>query len=163
MKTSTTQNLWLVLIAVIAGLGTFALTVAAKPQSRTPDADAPMRAALAWAGVPESDQSAIVAHDPAFTEDLAKLRAELAARRSELAAALDDPQTTDQQILARSEAAIAAANAVERRVTSHLLAIRDHLNPDQQRKLFGLCAESVRTGKGNQWRRGQGNGRGRPN
>ena len=78
----------------------------------------------------------------------------------ELAAALDKPSSSDQEIRDRVEAAIAASNAIERRTTQYLLTIRQHLSSDQQKQLFGLAAQEVRRGAGGGPGAGAGGGGG---
>jgi Spy/CpxP family protein refolding chaperone len=152
------------LLTVAAGIGSFAATLAARSgaptAATTSPADASSDAVFDWLGVPAEQRAELRSHDPAFTDDLRRLRAALADRRSELATALDQIATTDVEIRAKSEAIIAASAALERRVTAHLLSIRPNLSPEQQRQLFQLCAEGVRQGQGMQWRRGQGGGQG---
>ena len=156
------RRLWAgVLLVLFGGLAGFWITFAAR-SARVQAADgAATEALLEWLRVPAEQRPAIRAHDPAFAADLKRLREQLATCRSDLAAALDRADVTDEQIRARSEAAIAAGVALERRVTEHLLAIRDQLTPEQQKQLFGLCAEGVRQGRGWQWRHGESGGMGR--
>jgi Spy/CpxP family protein refolding chaperone len=145
------------LLVLVGGLAGFEVTFAVRSaRAQVQPADrAAADAVLDWLLVPAGQREAIRAHDPAFGTDLKRLREESAASRAALAAALEISDATGEQIRARSESAIAAGAALERRVTEHLLAIRDHLTPEQQKRLFGLCAEGVRQGRGWQWRHGQ--------
>ena len=144
----------LVLVGGLAGFGVTFAVRSARAQVQPVDRAA-TDAVLDWLQVPAEQREAIRAHDPAFGTELKRLREESAASRAALATALEDSDATHEQIRARSESGIAAAAALERRVTEHLLAIRDHLTPEQQKRLFGLCAEGVRQGRGWQWRHGQ--------
>jgi Spy/CpxP family protein refolding chaperone len=160
-------TIWKVIIAALvtlaAAVGSFTATRAVRPASPASTTTAPSEpsteAVFDWLRIPADQRAALRANDPSFADDLRRLRAELAGSRSELAAALDQPTTASADIRAKSEAVIAASAALERRVTDHLLSIHEHLTADQQRQLFGLCAEGVRQGRGWQWRHGQGGGR----
>lgn len=155
-------------LIVLSAAGGFALTYAARgPAAPTRPATNPSATELVldWLEVPAEKRPAILAHDPAFAEDLARLRGDLQQRRQELAQALESPATPDAELRSRSEAIIAASGLLERRVTDHLLSIRQYLSADQQKRLFGLCAEGVRQGRGWRWRQqdgaGPGSGQGR--
>ena len=144
------------LLVVLGGLAGFGITFAARSARAQPQAmDQAAAVVLDWLQVPGEQREAIGTHDPAFAGDLKRLREALATSRSELAAALENTEATAEQIRGRSEAMIAASAALERRVTEHLVSIRHHLTTEQQKRLFGLCAEGVRQGRGWQWRRGQ--------
>lgn len=153
----TPATLWVVLISVLAGAGAYTATTAARSAATQP-ADAATDALMNWLGVPTTQRAQIAEHDPAFASDLRKLREELLARRADLAAALEKADTPAEAIQANVEAVLAANAAVERRATKYLLTVRDHLTPEQQRRLFGLCAQGLRQGQGMQWRHGQGGG-----
>ena len=133
----------------------FVVTVAARAKPARPAAEGQWDALMEWLHVPAAQRSQILEHDPQFAQDLRSLRQELATRRGELAKALEDAGAADLEIRQRSEAVSTANVALERRVTDHLLAIRHHLSSDQQKTLFGLCAEGVREGCGWRWRSGQ--------
>lgn len=163
------QIIILVLVAAMAGTIAFAATrMARTPQTTSPapttrpvpvSAD-PTATLMNWLNVPEAQRHQIATHDPAFAADLSSLRSSLNSRREALAAALGDVNSPDQIIELRVEEVIAASNALERRVMKHLLEVRDHLTADQQKQLFGLCAEGVRQGNGWGWGRGHGMGGG---
>jgi Spy/CpxP family protein refolding chaperone len=137
----------------VAGFG---ITFTVRSASAQPRAvDRATEAVMDWLGVPAAQRDQFSRHDPQFAADLQRLRDALARGRAELAAALEDGASNDQQIRARSEAVIAASAALERRVTDYLLAIRRHLTPEQQKRLFGICAQGVRQGGGGQWRHGR--------
>lgn len=95
-----------------------------------------------WLGLRAQDAREIHQHDPAFARDLHRLRNDLTAARTSLAR-LFDRGADDAAIRAAIEKAIAAHNALERRVADHLLTIRHHLTPAQQKQLFSLAAESL--------------------
>ncbi|WP_428937733.1 hypothetical protein [Fontivita pretiosa] len=141
---------------VLVAAGSFAITLAqrtAAARSPRPDAGAsatqstdasPAETLLAWLEIPVHSRAAIVAHDPTFPQDLRRLREQLNTRRNELAATLEQTDSSDELIRQRVEAVIAASADLERRVTEHLLTIRDHLTPQQQKRLLDLCAQGLR-------------------
>lgn len=142
-------------LAIIAGVGAYRVTVAARTARAPAEAPDPAtNALLDWLNVRGEQRTDIAAADTAFAADLQQLRASLEAKRTALAAALGNPETPDAQILAHVEAVIAADSALERRVAQYLLAVRPHLTSDQQRRLFGLCADGIRQGRGRQYRGG---------
>lgn len=153
--------LGLVVVAAV-GVGAYAASVATKPASRpAPSSDTATAALMDWLQIPANQRSEIQQHDPAFAENLRSLRQTLADKRADLAAALDDPNAADEAIRSKLEALIAADANLERRVADYLLTVRHHLTKDQQRRLFGLCAEGVRQGPNCPWRQGLPDGVGR--
>ncbi len=153
----TRRRLIVVILVIAAGLGGYAATVATRTaHTAAPAADSATEALLDWLRA-SPEQRAVLRHqDQSFPVDLQKLRAELAARRGELAAALGDPLTPAETVLLRVDAVNAASATLEKRVVHYLLSVREHLTPGQQKRLFGLCAETVREGRGRQWRGGRG-------
>lgn len=148
-----------VVLVIAAGLGGYAATVATRSASApAPAADSATQALLDWLNASAVQRAALRDHDRSFPGELQKLRSELATRRAELAAALEKTGTPDDVIMSRVEAVSAASAALDRRVAGYLLSVRDHLNAEQQKRLFGLCAETVREGGGRQWRGGRGVG-----
>ncbi|MCY2953524.1 MAG: hypothetical protein NTU53_16325 [Planctomycetota bacterium] len=150
------------LVAAIVGVGAYATSVATRPTSNPAIAsDSATQTLMDWLQVPASQRVEIQQHDPAFAENLKSLREALADKRADLAVTLDDPDATDESIRAKLEALIVADANLERRVADYLLAVRHHLTKDQQRRLFGLCAEGIRQGPNGPWRQGpDGIGRG---
>lgn len=119
---------------------------------------------LDWLKVPAAHKKQLLDHDRTFSTDLQQLRHDLSARRADLAAALEKPESSDELIRDKVEEAIAARNAIERRTAQYLLNIRHHLSAEQQKQLLGLAAEEVRRGAGGggrgagggwRWRHGQ--------
>ncbi|MGB2986880.1 MAG: hypothetical protein WBE26_13495 [Phycisphaerae bacterium] len=106
-----------------------------------------------WLDLDKKTADEIGSHDPQFSEDLKSLQRELAGARSALATLLEDENATNERIRGQVENCIAKHNAQERRVAQYLLTVRDHLTPVQQKKLFRLCAEGVRKGRGHGWGR----------
>jgi hypothetical protein len=161
-----TRNRLLCLLAALAiGVGAYAASVATRPASPDVQADDDATKVLMdWLNVPAQQRAEISAHDPHFAAALRSLRATLAQKRADLAASLDDPNAPDEAIRAKLEALLAADANLERRVADYLLSVRHYLTADQQRKLFGLCAEGVRQGPNCPWRMGAdgspGRGRG---
>lgn len=113
-----------------------------------------------WLQLSSRDAKAVEDADAGFSEDAAALSEQLRRERETLAEMLDAPDTPDDQVLQQVEAAIAAHNALERRVARYVLAVRATLSPQQQKRLMGLCANGVRRACGRR-RRGAGGGRGR--
>jgi hypothetical protein len=147
----------LVACAVVAGYAAAVSTRSAP--ALTQSKDPATEALLAWLNASSEQHAELQSHDPAFAKDLQDLRSDLAARRAGLAAALEDTSTPEATVLQHTEETIRASAALERRVVKYLLAVRDHLTAAQQRRLFGLCAETVRQGGGgHQWRHGQRGG-----
>lgn len=147
-----------IVLSAAAGVGAYRW--AASQDSTTtasgPAADAATEALAAWLGLTSEQRAQVARDDPRFAADLSQLRVELQARRDALATKLEAAQASDAEIESVVEARIAAQNALERRVTKYLLAVRPHLSAEQQRKLFGLCAEEVRQAGGRRWRGGAG-------
>jgi Spy/CpxP family protein refolding chaperone len=149
-------------IGVVAALcfgGSFIGTVATRSRATPPAVEPqPLPPLARQIGLDAEQARVLDAKDPQFAADLQALRDELEKARSELAAAFDDPNTTDDEIRRRIEAVIEAHNRVERRVGEYLITVRDQLTPEQQKRLFGLCAEKVRE-RGKRWRHGRAHGR----
>lgn len=99
-----------------------------------------------WLGLPTGECRALCGVDPGFIAEARSLAADLREQREGFASLLEDPQSTDEAVLAQSEKVIAAHDTLERRVVRHLLLIRPHLSPAQQQRLMGLCAEGIRRG-----------------
>ena len=133
---------WVLGGAVFAGsfMGT-ALT-RSQPAAQPPCATQP--ALARWLGVSEEAATSLEAADPLFAEDLARLRGEVDAARSALIGLFEKADVTDDDLRAQIEAVIAANGRLEHRVADYLIAVRGYLTPEQQKKLFGLCANEVR-------------------
>lgn len=149
------------LIAAATGVGAYTATVKTRPASApVPQADPATEALLNWLGASRSQRDALRTQDAGFAAELRRLKADLAARRAEFVAALETADVSNEEIMARLEAVLAANNELERRVARYVLSVRKHLTPEQQRRLLGLCAEGARRGR--QWRGGRGGGLGHP-
>ena len=147
-------------IAVVACLcfgGSFLGTVATRSQSAPAAEPPPPLPVVSRLNLDSEQAKAVEARDPQFAGDFRTLRQALEDARSALAATFEDESATDDQIREQVEAVIAAHNRLERRVAEYLIAVRDHLTPGQQKKLFGLCAKRVRE-CGRRWRCGRGAG-----
>ena len=99
---------------------------------------------IGWLGLSDEQHKAIHATDPVFDNEAAGLADGLRRRRHGLAELLESEGAADAKILEQVELVIAAHNALERRVARHVLAIRQHLTPAQQKRLMGLCARQIR-------------------
>jgi len=113
-----------------------------------------------WLDLDKTTADEIEDHDLSFRDDLKSSQTALADARKALAALLEDSGASSDSIRKQVESCISAHNALERRVTDYLLTVRDHLTAEQQKKLFRLCAEGVRKGRGYGWGRSGGGGRG---
>lgn len=115
--------------------------------------------------------------DPSFPSDAANLAAKLDAEQEKLAGLLENPDSAREETMVQVETMMVAHNDLERRVAEHVLEVREHLTPDQRKKLMGLMAERVRVtqnrmqrcrwgwgrgGEGGGGRGGQGRGGGHP-
>ena len=149
----TRASVGIILVAGLCFGGSFLGTVAVRSKGVTtpePTGQSPIAERLNL----DAEQAKLIEdHDSNFVTDLNTLRTNLEAARSRLAAAFEDENIPDDEILRRVEAAIEAHNQLERRVAEYLISVRDHLTPQQQRQLYRLCAEQVRE-RGKRWRRG---------
>ena len=137
-------------LAVGGGLGSFFVTVAQVRHG------APATPLEHYLGLSAERAQLVQKADPAFSVEAERLSATLDTARDGLARLLETPSATDREILDQVEQVITAQDALERRVARHVLAIRPHLTPDQQKRLMGLCAHGVRQGGGSRWRGGRG-------
>lgn len=152
------RRLWTVVGAGVAFAGGLAVALAARAgrgAEGVPGSTSPVASLL---GLDAQRAAAIDGVDPDFSSGLARLREELDDARAALAAAFDDPATTDDQLRARVEATIEASNRLERHVANYLIAIRHQLTPSEQKKLLGRCADCVRSGGPKRWGRQRGGG-----
>jgi heavy-metal resistance protein len=154
----------LVVLFIVAGAGSFVITYgsAGKPAV---DGSSP---SSTWLALTPKEHRVVDKADPRFSEETAGLAERLKEERLTLASLLDDASTPDARIRSQVERTIEAHNTLERRVTDHLLAIRPHLTPAQQKQMMGLVATCVRQGAQRRWRHrggrgggGDGQGRGR--
>ena len=157
----TRKALYLLALCVAVFAASLAGTMAARSQ---PSSEGKPRLAspiARWLDLDKETAEGIEGLDPLFAGERKALQGELADARSALAALLEDENVTNERIREQVEDCIARHNALERRVADYLLTVRDHLTPGQQKKLFRLCAEGVRKGRGHGWGRGGGRGGGR--
>lgn len=136
-------------LAVFAG--GFAGAFATRSQSSAEHRQKPL---AHWLGLDPASAEAIREGDPDFEADLARLRGAYEEARLRLARLFDKADTSDNELRTQIEAVIRTHNAVERRVAEHLLIVREHLTPAQQKRLFELCAEQVRAGRQHRHRHG---------
>lgn len=111
-------------------------------------------------GLSEAQAQQVLAADPGFAAEQAALSAAVNEQREALASLLEDGEADADAVMVQLERVLAAQNALERRVTRHLLAVRPYLTEAQQRRLFQRCAQGVREAGGKGWRHGWGHGRG---
>jgi hypothetical protein len=125
-------------LVLASGLGMFFVTLSTGQEAadRCPLGE--------WLGLPTEECRALCGVDPGFKAEARALAADLREQREAFASLLEDPQSTDEAILAQSEEVIAVHDALERRVVRHILLIRPHLSPARQQRLMGLCADGIR-------------------
>jgi Spy/CpxP family protein refolding chaperone len=145
-------------VAVVSAVAAYTATITTRPATATNTAtakDPATETLLNWLGASAQQRQELATKDVEFGGELKQLKADLETKRKEFAAALERTDTPGDTILAKLEAMLAADAALQRRIARYLLSVRDHLTPEQQQKVFGLCAEEARHGR--QWRGGRGN------
>jgi hypothetical protein len=156
------SNGLILVVSAAVGVGAFLTARASGGASSAPTDTPPLpgRSAIVaqWLGLTEDQCRKIKETDPNYWQDVADLKVRLASERDRFAALLESTSSTDQAISEQAELLIALVNQLERRVLSHILSIRGELTPDQQTKLFNVCALGIRQGMA--WCDGKG-GRGR--
>jgi len=150
-------GLSMIALACAAGsyLATYALQQQGHPAWTGGPATAAAQSVTNWLGLTAQQADGVREIEASFAADRAPLEAKLAAERERLATMLEDPATGSEAILQQVENVIAAHDALERRVATHLVAMRPHLTAAQQKRLFDRFASGVREGAGWRWRNGQ--------
>jgi hypothetical protein len=110
------------------------------------------RALGSWLRMSPAQLKKIQSVDPAFAEESTKLERSLFEERQKLANLFDSEEATAEAIQQQVEKVIAADSALERRVASHLIALRPHLSSEQRGRLYGRCAQGIREAGGCRWR-----------
>ena len=149
-------------LSLAAGVGSFLVThgLGNEQTSRSAGpASQPDDLLPRWLELSPQQTRLIHKHDPGFQQDAQNLNAQLRQERETLAALLQEPSTPDSQLLRQVERVIAAHDALERRVARYVVAIRHRLTAEQQKRLLGLAASSVREAAGYRWRHRWGGGR----
>jgi hypothetical protein len=82
--------------------------------------------------------------DPNFETQCAALRDRLYAAHTDLAASLENAQSTEQELTAKVDALIDAHNALEKRVAQHIVLLRPQLSQRQLDQLCELCRGGAR-------------------
>ena len=158
------------ILACIAGVVSFYITRGLNARSEHSD----QGSMKAWLAFTDEQDEAIRRSDPDFDTEAAELSLAFIAERQQLARLLDAPASSDEQVTAQVERVIEANHALIKRVVAHILAVREHLSPQQQQQLMRLCSNIIRgrAGKGRllggdnggpgrqHFSRGKGNGRG---
>jgi len=83
--------------------------------------------------------------DPDFAQASATLSDQVKTQYSQLAACLENLESTDQRIREQFERLFERRIALETRTVQHVLRIRDILTPQQQLMLVGLCRRCAPT------------------
>ncbi|HVT80194.1 MAG TPA: periplasmic heavy metal sensor [Phycisphaerae bacterium] len=152
---------WLLVGAcAAAALLSYLVTSHAAPSAgTTPSAPALSR----WLDLTPAQQAQITTDDPSYEADVLVLRQKVASVRETLAGMLTENTSTDAVVMSQVDAVSAAENALQRRITQHILTMRQRLTPQQQANLMGLCAGAMRgQGRGPGMGRGYMGGRGDP-
>jgi Spy/CpxP family protein refolding chaperone len=158
------------ILACIAGVVSFYITRGLNARSEYSN----QGSMKAWLAFTDEQDEAIRRSDPDFDTEAAELSLAFIAERQQLARLLDAPASPDEQVTAQVERVIEANHALIKRVVAHILAVREHLSPQQQQQLMRLCSNIIRgrAGKGRllgggnggpgkqHFGRGKGNGRG---
>ena len=150
------QIISLAIIATCAGIGSFLATRATgQPAGETPAAQ-PLCKAAANASKAQAGKSPLASwlrvtpgqaralEQGEFSEEAATLNKTLEYERTKLISLFETPGTSDEQILQQVEQVIAAHDSLERHVAKYVVGLRHSLTPQQQRRLMGLCAASMR-------------------
>jgi hypothetical protein len=111
-----------------------------------------------WLQLEPEQAQAVRDIDPTFTEERWSMQRALDQARTDLAALFEEENASDDALRQQVEAVIEKHNALERRVAEHLIAVRGHLPPVDQKKLCCLCAKRVRGGRSRCWGQGPGGG-----
>ncbi|MGD8452715.1 MAG: periplasmic heavy metal sensor [Phycisphaerae bacterium] len=152
------------LIALACAAGSYLATYAVQQEERGGPTSSPATATAQsvsrWLELSPPQVDAVREIEATFAADRQPLEAKLDTERERLATLLENPATTDAEILQQVENVIAAHDALERRVAAHLVAMRPHLTAEQQKRLFNRFASSVRESGGGRWRHGQPGGAG---
>ena len=134
------------LLACIAGVGSFYITRGLNAKTEYSN----HRSMRKWLVFTDEQDEAIRQSDPDFNKEAAELSLAFIAQRQHLAHLLDAPASSDEQVTAQIERVIEDNHALIKRVVAHILAVREHLSPQQQHQLMNLCSNIIRgrTGKG---------------
>jgi Spy/CpxP family protein refolding chaperone len=151
---------------VVVGLTAFLVTVKAMPTTGHAASNPAVPAPLSqWLDLSAAQQRKLANDDPTYDADWVALRDKVWAEREALATMMQAPNAKEAEVLTQVDRVSAAENALQRRITQHVLRLRQGLTTQQQLNLMGLCANAVRghgygRGMGMGMGRGMGNGRG---
>jgi Spy/CpxP family protein refolding chaperone len=159
------RTTWMLLgSCIMVGLLVFLVTVKAGNASSVPATGNAVPAPLSqWLALSPAQQRDLEKDDPNYDADWMALRNAVWAERQSLATMLQATEAKEADVLAQVDRVSAAENALQRRVTQHILRLRAGLTPEQQQNLMGLCANAISgqgRGMGMGMGRGMGNGRG---
>ena len=92
------------------------------------------------------DQLTIAAQkDPAFEQEVQQLQSRLLTERQALLSLLESQQEPNGQVSEQIERIITAHNALEKRLISYVVIMREHFTAEQQKRLIGLCQRNCST------------------
>jgi hypothetical protein len=145
----------LVAVMVCAAAGSFLATrVIGQPAAQPPTAE-PLCEAVAggsnqashsplasWLRMTPGQARALAQGE--FSQEAGALNQGLENERTKLILLFETPGSSDEQILQQVERVIDAHDALERYVARYVVGLRHELTPQQQRRLMGLCAASMR-------------------
>jgi hypothetical protein len=153
---SRSQIIFLTAIAACAGIGSFLATRAIGQSAADVPAAQPLCQAAAKASKAQAGKSPLASwlrvtpgqaralEQGEFSEEAASLNKTLEDERAKLISLFETPGTSDEQLLQQVEQVIVAHDALERHVARYVVGLRNSLTPQQQRRLMGLCAASMR-------------------
>jgi Spy/CpxP family protein refolding chaperone len=142
------------ILACIAGVVSFYITRGLNTKTKYSNHGSMRK----WLAFTDEQDDAIRQSDPDFNTEAAELSLAFIAERQQLARILDAPASSDMQVTAQVERVIEANHALIKRVVAHILAVREHLSPQQQQQLMRLCSNIIRGRAGKGRLLGGGNG-----
>ena len=80
--------------------------------------------------------------DPNFANESNVLYEELNNERQKLLLVLENPQSSDEEVLEQIDSLTTTHSRVERKIAEHVLVLRSYLTIEQQKWLIGLCRRS---------------------
>jgi Spy/CpxP family protein refolding chaperone len=96
-----------------------------------------------WLGLTDEQADAVRRADPDFMQEVLLLKLQASRQRRALAEAFRDDTKAETEILALVDAVTETQAALQRRVVEHMLRVREHLTPEQRRRMFHMAAEGL--------------------
>ncbi len=82
--------------------------------------------------------------DPGYEEESQTLHEKVRLLQEQFAQRLENPDSPDEEVWQRLQEFTTAYHRLEQRTAQHMVLLRSHLTPDQQKILVGLCADCGR-------------------